>query len=45
MSAGSILQALGQTRDAAAWYVRCMKLADLVATEDDSLLLYTLLHR
>lgn len=45
MSAGSILQALAQPSDAAAWYVKCMKLADLVATEDHSLLLYTLLHR
>jgi hypothetical protein len=45
MSAGSVLQSLAHTRDAAAWYGRAMQLADLVAAEDHSLQLYTLLHR
>lgn len=45
MSAGSVLQSLGHSRDAAAWLTRAMKLADLVASEDHSLQLYTLLHR
>lgn len=45
MSAGSVLQTLGHTRDAAVWLSRALRLADLVATEDHSLQLYTLLHR
>lgn len=45
MGAASVLSALGHSRDAAAWYGRAMQLADLVATEDHSLQLYTLLHR
>jgi hypothetical protein len=45
MSAGSVLQSLAHPRDAAAWYGRAMQLADLIAAEDHSLQLYTLLHR
>ena len=45
MSAGSVLQSLGHSRDAAAWLSRALRLADLIATEDYSLQLYTLLHR
>jgi len=45
MSAGSVLQSLGHSRDAASWLSRALRLADLVATEDYSLQLYTLLHR
>ena len=45
MSAGSVLQALGHIREAAGWLSRALRLADLVAAEDHSLQLYTLLHR
>jgi len=43
----TILQSLApdHTRDIAYWYTRSMKLADLIATEDVSLQLYTMLHR
>jgi hypothetical protein len=45
VGAASVLSALSHTREAAGWYAKAMQLADLVATEEHSLQLYTLLHR
>lgn len=45
MGAAAVLSALSHSREAAGWYARAMQLADLVATEDHALQLYTLLHR
>ena len=45
MSAGSVLNTLQHSKDAASWYAKGMQLADLVATEAHDLQLYTLLHK
>jgi hypothetical protein len=44
MSAASVLGSLSLLRDEAGWYGRALRVADLVACEDQCLLLYTLLR-
>jgi hypothetical protein len=44
MSAASVLGSLSLLRDEAGWYGRALRVADLVASEDQCLLLYTLLR-
>lgn len=45
LTTATVLESLTYDRDAEAWYQRVLKLSELIASEDYSLQLYSILHR